>query len=778
MASLTGQTVSSTYDGLLKTEDNDILGASGKLITDGLGNSSGLTLSTTGDVSISGDLTVDGAILDSNGYAGDNGQILSSTGAGTDWIDLSEISGVDGSGTANYVPKWTDGDTIGNSVIYDDGTNVGIGTASPAAALHIVKSGGNNGIRIITDNTFNGFVHFGDTEDDNIGRIVYSHSENAMQFVTSDAERMRIDSSGRVGIGTTSPATPLHVETSGNSVALFKSTTANSNIVFRDGTATADVTVGSVDNGQFRIQVNNNERLRIDSSGRVGIGTTSPAYPLHISSTFGLPILIERTNSRNAGIRFKDNQTTSVDSVNIKADINDFVITTGGNEAMRIDSSGNVGIGTSSPNGRTEIVSSATGDTLALQLSNSAGAGNDSVSIRFRNSTVSTSTSGGSEITGLRDATNNGGSLILKTSSSVGALTERMRIDSSGDIKFTSTQGTTLQFERVDSTTVGADVLGKLDFKSTDANDSNVNASIKVVKDDVAVGTVPMAITFETGVGGVKSERMRIDSSGDVSINQGLLELGGEGISAGYLISEEGLFFNTDVNNNSDGQIVFGQGRRRNTGGTEYMRIDSSGNVGIGLIPNVRFNIYGAGDGTDTVMKIQNSTYSSTNTSGENKLQFGWSNHSGAAISAYKDGTVNRTGFKIYAEVGFNVPVEVMRITSYGDLHVDGDVIAYSTTISDQRLKDDVQTIDNALDKVSNLRGVSYTWNNGNRKGQKDLGLIAQEVEQVLPELVREKEMPMIDGETYKTVDYEKIVGVLIEAVKELKTEIEILKAK
>jgi len=112
------------------------------------------------------------------------------------------------------------------------------------------------------------------------------------------------------------------------------------------------------------------------------------------------------------------------------------------------------------------------------------------------------------------------------------------------------------------------------------------------------------------------------------------------------------------------------------------------------------------------------------------------------------------------------------------DLHLDGDVIAYSTTISDQRLKDDVQTIDNALDKVSNLRGVSYTWNNGSRKGQKDLGLIAQEVEQVLPELVREKEMPMIDGGTYKTVDYEKIVGVLIEAVKELTDKVNKLEAK
>ena len=113
-----------------------------------------------------------------------------------------------------------------------------------------------------------------------------------------------------------------------------------------------------------------------------------------------------------------------------------------------------------------------------------------------------------------------------------------------------------------------------------------------------------------------------------------------------------------------------------------------------------------------------------------------------------------------------------------GDFHADGDIIAYSSTISDKRLKDDVKTIDNALDKVKAMRGVEYVWNAGSRKGQKDLGLIAQEVEDVLPEIVREKET-IYHGEEgkYKTVDYEKIVGVLIEAVKEQQKQIDELKA-
>lgn len=122
---------------------------------------------------------------------------------------------------------------------------------------------------------------------------------------------------------------------------------------------------------------------------------------------------------------------------------------------------------------------------------------------------------------------------------------------------------------------------------------------------------------------------------------------------------------------------------------------------------------------------------------------------------------------------------EDMRLENDGDLHVEGDVIAYSSTISDERLKDNVLTIDGALDKVCKLRGVEYTWNTGSRKDTRDLGVIAQEVEQVIPEIVREKKMPLIgedSEETYKTVDYEKLTAVLIEAVKELKAEVADLK--
>ena len=124
---------------------------------------------------------------------------------------------------------------------------------------------------------------------------------------------------------------------------------------------------------------------------------------------------------------------------------------------------------------------------------------------------------------------------------------------------------------------------------------------------------------------------------------------------------------------------------------------------------------------------------------------------------------------------------EDMRLLDNGTLHVDGDVVAYSSTVSDERLKDNIKTIENPLDKIKALRGVEYDWNNGNRKGKHDLGLIAQEVESVIPDIVHEHTLPYVEGEEdtlYKTVDYEKMVAVLIEGMKEQQTQIDSLKSE
>jgi len=118
---------------------------------------------------------------------------------------------------------------------------------------------------------------------------------------------------------------------------------------------------------------------------------------------------------------------------------------------------------------------------------------------------------------------------------------------------------------------------------------------------------------------------------------------------------------------------------------------------------------------------------------------------------------------------------EDMRLTDGGDLHVDGNIIGYSTTISDQRLKHDINKIENALDKVSQINGYTFTYNHD---GKKSAGVIAQEVENIMPSAVQSTNLVFNEDNNveFKTVQYDQLHGLLIEAIKELKAEIEELK--
>jgi len=125
----------------------------------------------------------------------------------------------------------------------------------------------------------------------------------------------------------------------------------------------------------------------------------------------------------------------------------------------------------------------------------------------------------------------------------------------------------------------------------------------------------------------------------------------------------------------------------------------------------------------------------------------------------------------------YTANAEDMRLEDDGDLHVDKDVIAFSTTISDERLKHDIEPITDALSKVGQLNGVTFTYNKDDKKSA---GLIAQDVEKVLPSAVSEKELPLKhdDGIAYKVLQYDQTIGLLVEAIKELTAKVEKLENK
>ena len=133
----------------------------------------------------------------------------------------------------------------------------------------------------------------------------------------------------------------------------------------------------------------------------------------------------------------------------------------------------------------------------------------------------------------------------------------------------------------------------------------------------------------------------------------------------------------------------------------------------------------------------------------------------------YSNTTYDHTAFSVDASGSFMFN-GTGQIT--GSLEVKGDVTAFYS--SDERLKDNIQPIESPLEKIFKINGVSFDWNEKSDKKGHDVGVIAQEIEKVLPELVVERDSG------YKAVRYEKIVALLIEAIKQQQLQIDELKSK
>ena len=191
-------------------------------------------------------------------------------------------------------------------------------------------------------------------------------------------------------------------------------------------------------------------------------------------------------------------------------------------------------------------------------------------------------------------------------------------------------------------------------------------------------------------------------------------------------------------------------------------------NTNIGNITQASDSAWGAFQSaslysSSLATSISASNYNITNNSSSFATSISASNAAATSYSA----SANTT----YAKLGVENTFTQNQIIS-GSLNVTGDVVAYST--SDERLKDNIKLISNPIEKVQQLRGVEFDWNDKSmfKAGKHDYGVIAQDVEKVLPELVKESHTG------YLGVDYDKIIGLLIEVVKEQEKRIKELENK
>ncbi len=189
---------------------------------------------------------------------------------------------------------------------------------------------------------------------------------------------------------------------------------------------------------------------------------------------------------------------------------------------------------------------------------------------------------------------------------------------------------------------------------------------------------------------------------------------------------------------------------------------------------DISITLTGDVTGTGTITNLANVSFATTIAA--NSVALG-TDTTGDYVASLVAGTgvtlSNNSGEGATPTISIGQAVATNSAVSFASVSATGDIVAFSS--SDRRFKNNIVNISDALNKVKQLNGVTWEWNddvNDVTKSSPKTGLIAQEVQEVLPEVVSERE----DG--YLGLDYSKMVGLLVEAIKEQQTQIAELKAE
>tara|TARA_R100000278_G_scaffold117477_1_gene97487 strand:- start:1967 stop:4000 length:2034 start_codon:yes stop_codon:yes gene_type:complete len=619
--------------------------------------------------------------------------------------------------------------------------NVGIGVSAPSTALDVQGSGAsiqvaasgqtNARVRIVGGNTSSSFLEFGDSDDSDVGEIVYDHSNNSMRFNTSASERMRIDSSGNIGIGTTSPSSQLTISNAAAPTVTLIDTTNTCTSFFASGNT--EGRVGTSSNHDFVFRTNNSERMRISSGGSVGIGTSNPQAPFTISN--GGVQGIEAGYSSGTSTNFIQAYNRS-SSAFIQFDVigNPLVFKTGSGatERMRLTSDGKLGLGTSSP---------AFQSGAGLHVHNSGG----QARIHITNHSVGATANDGVDLiqeenTDFHIINHEAGALKFGTNE-----TERMRIDSSGNLGI----GTASPTQKLD------------------------------VRGSVYVGTnIGINTTSPTERLTVTGGNIQVDAS-DRKIG---FKLSGNS-NAGYLIPYTSGGNTELVNERSGGSLIF------KTANTERMRIDSSGRLMVGTTTSksTEGKLQAYTSSGDLNLHIQSDGLASGNAAylNVNAKKSGGSTSYNAQLGLYKHSGINDVS--AYLNLS-NLGNRFMWNDSSGNFRTSTSASHIGTTsgtvvgtqTSDERLKNVGADVAYGLTEVKQLQAKQYALKTDPDTNK--LGFIAQQVESIIPEAVFDTNEEL-DGHqegdrTKLGMEYVQLIPVLVNAIKELSAEVDTLKTK
>jgi hypothetical protein len=685
--------------------------------------------------------TLNATTVDINGGTIDGATIGGASAAAGTFTSITDSGNLNFTGTGNRITGDTANATVTNRLALQDSTT----NAQTIFSVFPNGTSTQSQIQLYNSSSGTNYTRFNLTSFPTSVALTQTIAGTGtylpMTFFTSASEAMRLDTSGNVGIGTSSPSGKLQINAQDGFI--FNAASAISTMRF--GSAGSGEGTGELafDRGAGAITFKSGstgsaltERMRIDSSGNVGIGTSSPSGKFNVGS--GRSFFGANSETYSIGLGYTQARVSSGQTYYIGATDSatpDLVFSNAaGIERMRLDTSGNVGIGTSSPSSRFAVVDpvgSATSISFLgspdanttnwrHQLDNSGFNGRLRIRDSANTETVRLNSSGDSYL--------NGGNVGIGTIS--------------GNTKFTVQGAAAYGIARFTTSDYSDGVSGSGILINTGATTGNTFTSINAYQAGFASSNNLILQNSGGNVGiGTSSPSAKLDVQGSVGTSTPLLVLKNTSTASASNIVQSQFFTgnsfggleqvasitgsNPNAGVNNGGALYFSTSANGTaTTPTERMRIDSSGNLLVGTSSN------------DPTTPHREYVVASNNVFG---------------INASGGGTAENMRF-------YNAG------TAVGTIQTTATTTTYNTS-SDYRLKEITGSITTSGAYIDSLNPVEGTWKTD---GSTFVGLIAHEVQEVSRTDVA---TGVKDGEEMQSMDYSnaELIANLIAEVKSLR---------